>query len=91
MKDDAYLSDGYCLLFHNLVDGSSIRFGHFVELVDATNALIGQYQSAAFQRHLAGQRVLQDGRSKTNTRRTATSRVLTCDAKQKRLTTSKIP
>ena len=48
----AYLSDGNGLLFHHLVDGRSIVFRHLIELIDAANALICQYQSTSLEHEL---------------------------------------
>ena len=47
--------------------------GHFVELVDAADALIGQDEGSAFEHHLTGQVVLHDGSSQADAGRTSAS------------------
>ena len=37
---DTGLGNGNCLLFHHLVDGGSVTFVHFVELINATHTII---------------------------------------------------
>lgn len=74
--DGTYLGNGNGLLFHDLVDGGTVTFGHFVELIDAANALVGQHECAALQNHLVGERVLHDGGRQTDARRPTAGGVL---------------
>ena len=43
-----YFGNGDGLLFHDFVNGGSVGIGHFIELVDAANALIGQHKGSTF-------------------------------------------
>ena len=73
-----YLGDRDRLLLHNLMDSCPVAVHHFVELVDATHALVSQHEGATLQHHLAGQRVLHYGRSQPDPWWPPPSRVLTC-------------
>jgi hypothetical protein len=41
---DAGFRDRDRLLFHDLVDGGAVGFLHLVELIDAADAVVGQYE-----------------------------------------------
>ena len=73
---DTRLGNRDRLLLHHLMNRRTILFLHFVEFVNAANALIGKDECATFERHLAGERVLDDRRRETDARRSATRRVL---------------
>lgn len=46
---DAGLGDGDAALLHHLVDGGAVHVRHFVELVDAHHAAVGQHHGAGLQ------------------------------------------
>ena len=52
-KEKINLGNGDSLLFHGLVNGHSILGAHFVELVDAHEASVGQHHRSGFERETA--------------------------------------
>lgn len=73
---DARLGNGNGLLLHHLVYGRTIRVSHLVELIDAADALIGQHQGAALERHFASEWILHDSCRQTHARGAAACGVL---------------
>mmetsp|Transcript_2567 Transcript_2567/g.6686 ORF Transcript_2567/g.6686 Transcript_2567/m.6686 type:complete len:263 (-) Transcript_2567:128-916(-) len=67
--DDAGLGYGYCLLLHGLVQNRPRGVAHLIELVDAANAQIAQYQSSALQYQIARLGISNDARRETDRRR----------------------
>ena len=63
---NASLGDRDGLLFHGFVNGDLIFNVHFVELVDATDAVVGQHESAGFNNKLVRLLVTNDGRRQTS-------------------------
>ena len=55
------------LLFHNFVDSNPVLFLHFIELVNAANAAIGENKSAAFENKLVRDRIFLHNSGQTNT------------------------
>ena len=46
---DAGFGDGDGLLFHGFVDGDAVFVAHFVEFVDADDAVVGEHHGAALE------------------------------------------
>jgi len=67
---DARLGDAHGLLLHDFVDRRAIRFIHFVELVDAAHALVGQHQCSSLESHVSRRDVFRNGCGKTDARGT---------------------
>ena len=63
---DACLRDRYSLLLHCFMDGNLIFDVHLVELVNTTDPMICQHESASFNTKLARLRVLPHTRSETS-------------------------
>jgi len=55
------------LLFHNFVDSDSVLLLHFIELVDATDAAIGEHEGASFENELVSDRIFLNNGGQTNT------------------------
>ena len=51
-RHDAGFGNGDSLLFHDLVNGSSVLVSHLIKLVNAADSLVGKDQSSALQHHL---------------------------------------
>ena len=49
------------MLLHDFVDGGSVAVVHFVEFVDAADAVVGEDKGTAFKDHLVGDRVAHYG------------------------------
>ncbi len=61
----------YRSLFHDFVDGRAVDVGHFVELVDAHDAAIGQHHGAGLEPPLARLGIGRHRRRQTDARRAA--------------------
>ena len=75
---DACLGNRNRLLLHSLVNRDSVLRAHFIELIDADYAAVGEDHSATLQLKLSRRIVLNHRRSQTGGRR-ALTRGVDCD------------
>lgn len=59
------------------MNGGTVTVHHLVELIDAADAAVGKHECSAFQHHFAGEGVLDDRSSETDTAGSTASGVLT--------------
>ena len=78
---DAGLRDGYCLLLHRFMDRDLVRRVHLVELVNTTNAVVRQHQSAGLDAEFSRFAVPCDARRQTGCGRGLARRVDTSTEK----------
>ena len=71
----------YCLLLHGLVDRDLVRRVHLVELVNTTNAVVRQHQSAGLDAEFSRFAVPCDARRQTGCGRGLARRVDTSTEK----------
>ncbi len=60
LTDDSSFGDGESLLLHDFVQDGAGGIAHFVKLVDAADAVIGQDQSSGLQNKLPSFGILGD-------------------------------
>jgi len=57
LRHDARLADADGLLFHGFVDAGSVDLVHFVEFVNAADAVVGEHERPPFQSPFSSDRV----------------------------------